>query len=342
VPNAILTIKELSKFYPSNRSGSVGHHALKDVNFDIYPGDIYGLIGMSGAGKSTLMRCLLGLEKPTSGAVLFHEQAIAAMDPATLQKYRRQIGMVFQHFNLLPARTVAQNICYPMEIAGVSTTDQQNRVKELLELVGLEGKENYYPSSLSGGEKQRVGIARALANHPEILFCDEATSALDPNTIANILSLLQQLNQTLKLTIVVITHQFDVVKQICTRVGVLQKGELVEEGNVADLFSSPRHPGTRSLVSNQLPPLPSELIPPVSETHKLYRLSFRGEEAKQPVIARLLKQFDVDVNILQANIDSFQHSVFGVLVIELIGKQEEQAKALAFLKESHVNYEEVR
>ncbi len=341
MPKTILAIQDLSKVYSVGNSGD-GHQALRDVTFNIQQGEIYGLIGMSGAGKSTLMRCLLGLEKPTSGGVFFHGQNIAEMSAPELRNCRREIGMVFQHFNLFPSRTAAENIEYPMEISGVPAAKRQDRVRELLELVGMPSKGNLYPSSLSGGEKQRIGIARALANNPVLLLCDEATSALDPNTMRGILSLLQDLNQKLGLSLLIITHQFDVVKQICHKIGVLLHGELIEEGSVSDLFTNPHHAGTRKLISSQLPDLPENVLGVGNTSKCLCRLSFKGQPAKEPMISRMLKRFNVEVNILQANLDSFQQAVFGVLIVEFIGEPAEREKALAFLRENSVQCEEIQ
>lgn len=337
---ALFAVKALSKVYPASGATTPAHRALNGVTFDVQQGDIYGLIGSSGAGKSTLMHCFLGVECPSAGEILFHGQNISMMSPADLRCYRRKIGMVFQHFNLFSSRTVAQNISYPMEIAGVPAAERQRRCDELLELVGLPHKGHFYPSSLSGGEKQRVGIARALANHPEVLFCDEATSALDPPTMKGILSLLYELNRKLGLTMIVITHQFDVVKQICNKIGVLMDGELIEEGAVAELFTNPKHPATRRLIGSQLPELPQGVID-AAPTKSLYRLSFQAPQAKEPIISRLLKRFDVEVNILQANLDSFQQAIFGVLIVELIGAPDQRARAIAYLRENHVQCEEI-
>jgi D-methionine transport system ATP-binding protein len=334
---AVVEVKHLSKIY----SGKDTHHALRDVHLQIQKGDIYGIIGMSGAGKSTLMRCLTGLEKPSTGTIDILGQNVANLSPKELVNIRRQIGMVFQHFHLFSSRTVAQNIAYAMEIHGISKPDQQKRIDELLNLVGLEGKKNVYPSQLSGGEKQRVGIARALANHPSILLCDEATSALDPKTTRSILQLLQSLNRKLDLTIIVITHQIEVVKQICTRVSVLSHGELVEEGEVTQIFTLPKHSVTKHLLHHASEHLPELILDKRDPDKKLVRLFFDGDQAKEPVISRMIKRFEVEANILFGNLDCIQNKMIGHLVLELSGHQDELGKALEYLNISNVRCEEL-
>jgi len=336
----IVEIKNVSKLFKSP-SGDV-HVALKGVSLQIHQGQIQGIIGMSGAGKSTLMRCLVGLEIPTSGEILFHGENIVCFDEAQKRLYRHRIGMIFQHFNLFSSRTVAENIAYPLEIHGASQAQIKERVDELLDLVHLSHKKDAYPARLSGGERQRIGIARALANHPDVLFCDEATSALDPNTMGSILELLQELNQRLNITIVAITHQLEVVKQICTHVAVISDGEIVEQGTVQDLFNTPAHPVTRNLLKSQLPSPPKiEWLDSGQPTEDLYRLNFKGDSVKQPVIAQLLRAHHVTINILQANIDSFQTMVFGFLVVEIRGSEEAKNEALNFLLENHVHWEKI-
>lgn len=342
----IIEFRNISKFFRavggSEKNPLNGHLALSDIQLSVYPKDVFGIIGMSGAGKSTLMRCLLGLENLSSGGIFFHDRSIDLMSAVGLQEYRKKIGMIFQQFNLFPSRTAAANVAYPMEISGVPLEKRQQRVLELLQLVGLEHKKDAYPSSLSGGEKQRIGIARALANRPEILICDEATSALDPGTMRSILSLLQELNRTLGVTIIAITHQLDAVKQMCTKVGVLSQGKLVEQGLVADVFANPKHQATKQLLLGELPSLPEIVYDQKKEFARLYRLNFNGQEAREPIISRMLKRFDVEVNILQASLDSFQKVVLGVLVVEFIGAFSEVERALAYLKENQVHCEEMK
>lgn len=236
----IIEIKAVSKIFPPANAAEKPYQALNNIHLSVEPGEILGIVGMSGAGKSTLMRCLIGLEKPSKGQILFHEQDINADKTSSLSHYRKKIGMVFQNFHLFPAKTLAENIAYPMEIQGVRPADCQRRVDELLKLVHLEHKRNAYPSSLSGGQKQKIAIARALANQPEVLFCDEPTSALDPKSIESLLGLLKELNKKLGLTIILITHQWEVVKEICTHVAVLCQGCLVEKGAIGQ-FIGPSH-----------------------------------------------------------------------------------------------------
>src|ERR1700722_12141474 len=239
---SIIEIETISKIY--KHAGKVVH-ALQDVSLSIEKEDVYGIIGLSGAGKSTLIRALARLVTPSSGRIIFHGKDIAYLTKGDLRDFRKNIGMIFQHFNLLSSRTVAGNIAYPLEIAQVSPQEQTQRVDELLGLVGLKEKKEAYPSQLSGGEKQRVGIARALANRPEVLLCDEATSALDPKTTKEILTLLKGINKNLGVTIVLITHEMEVIKQICNKVAVIEHGKIVEEGWVPDVFSDPKHSTTK-------------------------------------------------------------------------------------------------
>ncbi len=333
----VIDVQEVSKSY----SGSCAHEALRTITLKVHRGEIYGIVGMSGAGKSTLMRCLTGLEKPTSGILSVLGTDMRGVDGRGLREIRQHIGMVFQHFHLFSSRTVAENIAYAMEIYSVSKEQQEKRITELLHLVGLEAKRNVYPAKLSGGEKQRVGIARALANHPSLLLCDEATSALDPKTTRSILKLLQKLNQTLGLTLVVITHQVDVIKQICTRVAVLSHGELVEEGEVTRIFTHPEHPVTKYLLHHASENLPELFQEGRDPSRKLIRLFFDGAKAKEPVISRMIKQYDVEANILFGSLDCIQNKMIGHLVLELDGSSEAMSHAVNYLKDSHVKCEEI-
>lgn len=328
----IIEVRDLSKKFSRKGSG----YALNRINFSIQPGDIFGIVGASGAGKSTLMRCLTGLERPTSGSIIIEGLNIASLPSNELIPYRQKIGMVFQQFNLFPSQNVAANIAFPMEIHGVSKKEQAARVDELLELVGLSHKKLAYPVTLSGGEKQRVGIARALANHPHILFCDEATSALDPASTRTILSLLQKLNETLGLTIVVVTHQLEAVKQICNRMAVIADSELVEQGEVADIFANPINHATKQLLHPLSEQLPKSFLEGLNPHRRLVSLTFKGEQAKQPIISRLIKGHPVEVNILLAGIDCFKKTILGSLVVELKGSIEDIEKAILFLESNYV------
>lgn len=306
-------------------------HALQDISLEIEKGDVYGIIGQSGAGKSTLIRCLAGLVPPSAGRILFQGKDFASFDKHFLRTARKKIGMIFQHFNLLSSRTVAKNIAYPLEIAGMP---QEERVEELLRLVGLEEKKNAYPAQLSGGEKQRVGIARALANYPEVLLCDEATSALDPKTTREILDLLHTINKKLDVTIVLITHEMEVIKRICNKVAVIDKGTIVEAGLVADVFWDPQHAITKHFLQHHFFP---ESVS--SSERTLLRLRFKGKAAKEPLISQIVKNFHVEANILSGWIDTLQTGVIGTLLIELTGPSDHIHNALHFLAGQDVSYE---
>lgn len=324
----IVQIENLTKRFGANL-------ALKGLDLCVNRGEIYGIIGMSGAGKSTLIRCLTCLEKPSEGHIFLRGEELTALSAQELRAARKQMGMIFQHFNLFSARNAFENITYPLEIEGVSSRERQKRADELLSLVGLKGKGGHYPAQLSGGEKQRVAIARALANRPSILLCDEATSALDPQTTHSILELLRSLNETLGLTILLITHEMEVIKQICTHVAVLEQGEIVEQGSTIDLFTTAKHRTTQRFLQNLTHDLPDYLLQR-GEGREVLRLSFTGESASQPIICRLMRQFQVDVNILLGGIDRLRTDIVGNLVITLSGTDEERAKAYLFLENSGV------
>jgi D-methionine transport system ATP-binding protein len=331
-----IQLKSVSKTYRQRKKSVT---ALQDISLTIDHRDVYGIIGLSGAGKSTLIRCLARLVIPSSGEVLFHGEDLAQMSKEKLRAFRKKAGMIFQHFNLLSSRTVAENIAFPLEIADVSKEEQKKRIDELLELVGLQDKKEAYPTQLSGGEKQRVGIARALANHPEVLLCDEATSALDPKTTKEILKLLKNINKTLGVTIVLITHEMEVIKAICNRVAVIEKGSIVEEGLVTDVFSDPRHPTTKRFLDKSFHEIPEEFYKHLSENRKLLRLKFKGTAAGEPIISELVKKFHVDANILMGWIDRLQNLFVGTLIIELLGPAQGIRDALQYLLEKDVHYE---
>jgi len=312
--------------------------ALANVSLNIPEGDIFGIIGMSGAGKSTLLRCLSRLIQPTSGKVFFKGTDLGALSGTALRRFHMKTGMIFQHFNLLSSRTVQGNVAYPLEIAN---SPSSSRVEELLRMVGLSSKTDSYPSSLSGGEKQRVGIARALANHPEVLFCDEATSALDPKTTQEILDLLKALHKKLGITIVLITHDMDVIRKICTQVAVIDKGAIVEQGPIAQVFGDPQHPITQRFIQSSAHEIPLDLIRAPSPNRKLLRLRFKGKAAAEPVISQIVKKFHVEANILLGWIDHLQTVSIGTLVIELTGSPEGIDGALAFLTERNVHWEAI-
>ncbi len=334
----IFEIQSISKQY--HHEGKITT-ALDGVSLMIEPGDIYGIIGLSGAGKSTLIRCLASLIDPSSGKILFHGQDLAKFGKFNLRNFRKKTGMIFQHFNLLTSRSVAGNIAYPLELGSLAAEDRNKRVDELLQLVGLEEKKNVYPSRLSGGEKQRVGIARALANHPEVLLCDEATSALDPRTTKEILNLLKSIHKKLGVTIVLITHQMEVIKQICNKVAVIERGKIVEQGWVVDVFSDPQHATTKQFLEKSSHEIPPEFFKGISENRKLLKLTFKGKAANEPIISELVRKFHVNANIILAWIDRLQTFAIGILIIELTGTPEAIQNSLNFLSENQVHWEEV-
>lgn len=332
----IIQLKQVSKTYYNKKETVV---ALDNVNLEIKRGEIFGIIGLSGAGKSTLIRSINRLENPQSGSILIDGLEMTTLTGKELRAARRKIGMIFQHFNLLSSRTVFGNIAFPMEVAGVAPSAIKQRVLELAEIVGLSDKLRNYPSQLSGGQKQRVGIARALANRPEILLCDEATSALDPQTTHSILKLLRDLNQQLGLTIILITHEIQVVKEICDSVAIIENGRIVESGPLVQLFANPQTDTAREFIrtatNDKIPENLQELIRSQTGlgTGKLLRIFFRGETAKEPIISSLIRRFKLDVNILYANLDFIHDTPFGSLIVGLTGNEDEVPAAIAFLQE---------
>lgn len=300
--------------------------AVDGVNLEINKGEIFGIIGYSGAGKSTLLRVINQLEQQSSGKVFFEDEEISIKKPRELRKKRQKIGMIFQHFNLLWSRTVEKNIELPLEIAKVPKEERQKKVKELIALVGLQGREKSYPSELSGGQKQRVGIARALANRPHLLLCDEATSALDPETTESILSLLETINRELNITIVMITHQMEVVQKICHRVAVMSDGKVVELGEIDQVFTNPSHEVSKRFVQSvqgdDIEILEKELKK-VYPQGKLLRLIFSEEGSDQPILSSIIQQQKIDVNIVSANISYSHNKPVGVMYVHLVSGQDE-------------------
>lgn len=338
----MIKIEHLSKTYTS-RKGNVS--ALDDISLDIEQGAIYGIIGLSGAGKSTLVRCLNRLEEPTGGHVLIDGQDITKLSGKGLRDARQKIGMIFQHFHLLQSRTVAENIAFPLEIAGYSKIEITTRVQELLPLVGLEDKADVYPSQLSGGQKQRVGIARALATRPKVLLCDEATSALDPQTTVSILNLLREINQQFGLTIVMITHEMKVIKEICTDVAVIDSSKIVEYGPVEQVFIQPQSTIAKEFISSVFPnELPSDLLRELAAhpDSEIVRIHFLGSRASDPIIADLMRDCDVRANILYGSIDHLRSTLFGTLTLELQGSTEQLSKAHTYLLERGLKMEVVQ
>lgn len=286
--------------------------ALNDINLEIQDGDIYGIIGMSGAGKSTLVRCINMLERPDEGKVIVNGREMMQLSPAELRDARREITMIFQQFNLLMQRTCLQNICFPMELAGVSRKEAQSRARELLELVGLPDKAQAYPAQLSGGQQQRIAIARALATNPKVLLCDEATSALDPKTTRQILELIRDINRQLGITVVVITHQMSVVKEICTHVAILDDGEVVEDGMVSTVFSAPRSQAARHLV---FPGGADAAVSDPSQERRI-RLIFRSAQTTAiPMVARLAAEESIYANVISASTQKLSEEIYGSMLL---------------------------
>ena len=338
----MIQIEGLTKIYSAG-GGEV--LALDNVSLQVNKGEIFGIIGLSGAGKSTLIRCINMLEKPTSGTIRVDGQNISALDKKELRAARQKIGMIFQQFNLLSSRTVFDNIMFPLEIVGAPPKDARKRVQDLLDLVGLTDKALVYPEQLSGGQKQRVGIARALANDPKILLSDEATSALDPQTTRSILKLLKDINKQLNLTILLITHDMNVIKETCDRVAVIDNSKIVEVGDVLNIFSNPGTPTSKSFINTIInKEIPEELLHRSSidndhETSKLIRASFIGASAGEPVISGLIKKYDIKANILYGNIDRVKDTPFGNLTLELIGDPSLMNQALDYLRENGLEIE---
>lgn len=304
--------------------GKQAVHALRDVSLTVEKGDIYGIVGFSGAGKSTLLRLVNGLEKPDSGSVTVAGQDLSGLNHKELLLLRRKIGMVFQQFNLLEGKTVRHNVSIPLLLAGTPKKEIEARVKEVLRFVELEEKENAYVSQLSGGQKQRVGIARALATSPDILLCDEATSALDPQTTESILRLLQRVNREMGVTILLITHQMQVIQMICNKVAVMEYGRIVEEGAVLSVFGIPREKVTRrfvrTVINDRIPEKFISVVRNETRNQRVELLKFIGDSVKEPLIANLCRMEGLEVNILGATIQEMQGSVMSVFILQLIGE----------------------
>ncbi len=343
----MIELRGITQTYPG-KNGPV--QALRGVDLRIAPGEVFGIIGRSGAGKSSLVRNINLLNRPTIGQVIVNGHELTAMNDDQLRQARREIGMVFQHFNLLSSRTVFDNAALPLELAGVDKAAIKKRVDPLLDLVGLSALSDRYPAQLSGGQKQRVGIARALASEPKVLLSDEATSALDPETTRSVLALLKQINKDMGLTVVLITHQMQVVKQIADRVAVMEAGKVVEEGSVIDVFTRPQQPITKSLIDEIVPQdLPASVIERVRTLNdaltaghgKLLRLSYAGNQAYQPILSRLIRDFGLDVSILNGQVDEIQDQTFGFLAVYASGPLQQLDAAIAALRASGVQVQEV-
>lgn len=332
----IITLKNLHKTYQLPEKKTL--KALQDIHLSVERGEIFGIIGESGAGKSTLIRCINLLEAPNSGEVIVDDQNLMTLSPIALRKARRKMGMIFQHFNLLGSRTVYQNVAFPLELAGLSTSAISKKVAPLLELTGLTERKNHYPSQLSGGQKQRVAIARALANDPKLLLSDEATSALDPDTKHAILQLLKKINETLGLTIVLITHEMSVIKEVCHRLAVLANGKIIEQSSVLDFFTHPQTEGGKKFIYTQaihtLPDNVQERLfsEPRENTLPIWRISFSGKAAQEPLITYLIKTFSLNINILQAQLERIRDEMVGTMLVELEGHEENIQQGMEYLK----------
>lgn len=335
-----ILIQNVSKTY-STKDGNV--QALKNVNLSIEQGDIYGIIGMSGAGKSTLVRCINYLEEPTEGKIFIKGKELGSFSKKELRKQREDIGMIFQHFNLLMQKSVLENICFPLYIHGKKKTEARKRAKELLEIVGLSDKAKAYPAQLSGGQKQRVAIARALASNPKILLCDEATSALDPQTTASILDLLKEINQKFGITIVIITHQMSVVREICSHVAIMKSGEVVEDGKVSEIFTHPKSDVARELISRDLGNdiENTEKVASTISKGKNIRIVFSENSSFEPVIANMILQFNEPVNILKANTKNVGGVAKGEMILGFQENSNNVDKMKEYLIERGLEIEEV-
>ena len=329
----MIQVENLCKRF-NTKGGTV--EAAKNISFSIEKGEIFGIIGLSGAGKSTLVRCLNLLERPTSGTVRVNGKNLTELSEKELRKERQKIGMIFQHFNLLMQRTALDNVCFPMEIAGIGKAEARKKALEYLRIVGLEEKALSYPSQLSGGQKQRVAIARVLASDPQILLCDEATSALDPQTTKAILELIKEINRDYGITVVVITHEMSVVQEICDKVAVLERGSLVETGTVEELFRNPKTDEARKLVfsgRNQIKEMKGK---------RLVRVTFREKSSFEPVIANLVLTYRTPVNILYADTKNINGQAQGEMILQLPELEEVADKMIQYLKEINMGVEELK
>lgn len=329
----MIQVENLCKRFET-KGGTV--EAAKNISFSIEKGEIFGIIGLSGAGKSTLVRCLNLLERPTSGTVKVNGKNLTELSEKELRKERQKIGMIFQHFNLLMQRTALDNVCFPMEIAGIGKAEARKKALEYLRIVGLEEKALSYPSQLSGGQKQRVAIARVLASDPQILLCDEATSALDPQTTKAILELIKEINRDYGITVVVITHEMSVVQEICNKVAVLERGSLVETGTVEELFRNPKTDEARKLVFSGRTQIQE------MKGKRLVRVTFREKSSFEPVIANLVLTYRTPVNILYADTKNINGQAQGEMILQLPELEEVADKMIQYLKEINMGVEELK
>lgn len=335
----MIEFKNISKHYQLKGQTI---RALDQINLEIPEGSIFGIIGYSGAGKSTLIRLINLLERPIEGQVIINQKDFTALDARSLRQERANIGMIFQHFNLLQTKTVAANIEMPLKLLGISKAEREKRLNELLEFIDLKHKKDAFPDELSGGQKQRVGIARALANHPKILLCDEATSALDPQTTKSVLALLKKINKEQNITIVMVTHEMDVIETVCDYVAVMEQGKVIETGSTLEIFSQPQHPTTKNFIQTVLQQqLPVNILKNLeNQNHNsIYCLQFLGRSAQETVVQAVIKKFDISLNILFANMTEINGTVIGQMFIQLLGDPEIIQQAIEFLEQNGVKVE---
>ena len=321
----MITLEKVNKVY------SNGLHAVKDVSLKVNKGDIFGIIGLSGVGKSSLIRLINRLEEPTSGKIFINGENVLEFNKKQLLERRKKIGMIFQHFNLLSSRTVEENVAFALEIANWNKNEIKERVAMLLDIVGLSDKAKYYPSQLSGGQKQRVSIARALANNPDILLSDEATSALDPKTTKSILELIKKIQQKFSLTVVMITHQMEVVKEVCNRVAIMSDGRIVEEGGVHHIFADPKNEITKELISYVHQQTDTEIDYLHHRGKKIVKVKFLGTSTQEPIISKVIKEYGIDISVLGGTIDKLATMNIGHLYLELDGDLSAQDKAIELM-----------
>lgn len=331
----MIEIKDVSKVYRTKRKEVVG---VDHVNLTIEDGEIFGIVGYSGAGKSSLLRCINLLEQPTSGEILVDGQNLMTLTGKNLRQARLKIGMIFQHFYLIEQKTVGENIEFALKAANVAKEQRHERIEALLKMVGLENKRDVFPGQLSGGQKQRVGIARALANDPKVLLCDEATSALDPTTTTAILKLLKKINRELGITIVLITHEMEVVKEICDRMAIMQDGRVVEDGSVYELFANPTKPLTQEFIGSVVSfDIPDEIMQTFKGT--IVKVLFKGDVAGQSIVSDMLQQFEVRGNFLHGTIEYIQERPLGIFIMELVGEQAHIQRAISYIESRGVSVE---
>jgi D-methionine transport system ATP-binding protein len=341
----MLILEDVHKVYGKGKEKKV--EALKGISLQVDKGEIFGVVGFSGAGKSTLIRCVNLLERPTSGKVLINGIDLLSLTPKELRTQRKKIGMIFQQYNLLHSKTIFQNVAMPLILEGRPKNEIRQKVEQLLEFVGLKDRMNHYPEQLSGGQKQRVGIARALVTDPDILLCDEATSALDPNTTEAVLELLRKVRAEFGVTILMITHEMNVIRDVCDKVAVIENGTIAEQGAVIDVFTEPKTKIARSFVrtvlNDNIPKSIQKIIMESSQTslHNIYRIIFKGSSTSVPLISNTAKNFSIDLNVLHGMVTELQGSPFGNLLVEFKGDQEEIQRAVDYIREHNAVIREV-